>query len=441
MLRSKSKGLPWEQSTPTYNLSVQVEEAHIRASMSTMQELADLASSEVASAADRSLFVQISHIDHGFFLNPRLQQIVIMPTLGDVVSLPMTPLVDDRPKRATAMLSVTECTDEQPLKLAVVINHSVGAQIEAILAGLLTLIGRQRLVASGRSAEDIDLQAEQHDTQAINLMKDLIRQKGWKAAAEDTGARARLSGFPLKVVYKKRLFNPSEIAARAPIMRRVYNEIPAARESVDKVVSMVTTGTVIVGGGTHQISAFGRDFMDLTAARTYHAHALRDAFVCGNGYLSYGSVPDEDTRLLTPEYVTARADKKFILTEGSSSIEFRNVLHITGADQLDGPYGVSVLEPFVQALLQRELMLRLLETGQAWSKASIPDEIKALALANVPMANRSLVAIDKQIEELSGAALRLKVDIPKDLYFPQMTQMSPAADGLTFAQNDTAGES
>lgn len=417
--------------------------AHIAASVSALRELAELVTAQDRQAGTRPLYVRLSHVDHGAFLTLLLYGFSITPATGRVVTRPMVPLLDESPRTAAAMLSPDACTQDQPLSQAVVANHPVGMQIDSVLAGLSTLTARQQLVSSSAAgAPDLDQRAAGADVDAVTAMKDMVRIKGWRAAAEAIGVRARAAGFPLVVTYDRVLLGRGAIADRAPILRRVYNEVRAARKAVDKTVALLSQGLFSVGGTSQAMAAFGRDLLDLTANRTYLAHLARDAFVCGNGYLSFGAVPDEDVQLLPPESVTILTETTVRLDHGDEHSIHDKVLHLTGAEQLSSPYGVSMLEPFVQPLLQRELMQHLIDTAQAWDRPEVPDQYRQDAAARVPMAHRALAAIENNFEQLSGAAAALRVDPPPDLYFPGHDRMAHAAEGLALVTDEppNAGE-
>jgi hypothetical protein len=178
--------------------------------------------------------------------------------------------------------------------------------------------------------------------------------------------------------------------------------------------------------------------LDISSTRTYLAHLARDAFVCGNGYLSFGTVPDEDIRLLLPERVTILGGESVQVTDGGAEVIHRRVLHETGAEQQDSPYGLSILEPFVQPQNERELMLEQIEIAEAWDKLPAPEPARSKALEDVPLARRRLEAISKNITATLGGPSTLQVEPPADLYFPGHELMAPAAAGLALVGRESS---
>jgi hypothetical protein len=205
------------------------------------------------------------------------------------------------------------------------------------------------------------------------------------------------------------------------------------------VATMMSQSLMTVGGGSEQVAAFARDLLDVGSTRTYLAHLARDAFVCGNGYLSFGTVPDEDIRLLLPEEVTILDSETVRVTSGGSDVIHRRLLHETGAEQQECLYGLSVLEPFVQPQNERELMLERIEIAEAWDKLPAPEPARSQALTLVPLARRRLEVIARNITATLGAPQTLRVEPPADLYFPGHELMAPAAAGLALVDSESPG--
>ncbi len=232
----------------------------------------------------------------------------------------------------------------------------------------------------------------------------------------------------------------ADLALRAPILRRVYNEMPEIRSAIDKVTTMLSQGLMTVGGGSERVAAFVRDLLDVGSTRTYLAHVARDAFVCGNGYLSFGTVPDEDIRLLPPERVTILDSETVRVTDGGTDVIHKPVIHMTGAEQQGSPYGLSVLEPFVHLQNEREAFQETLEIAEVWSQIPAPETARAWARGNVPLARRRLKDIDSKITATLGGPTYLEVQPPADLYFPGHELMAPAAAGLSLLARESPGD-
>ena len=341
---------------------------------------------------------------------------------------------------AAGLRSPEEATAEDPLIYAVVANHSVPAQVEHTLATLAMLVARQELISGGGlEVSQIDRQAAEADTRATAAVRDTLRSQGWLAAARAIGARSAAAGLPLAVTYAPVLMDAGALALRAPILRHVYNEMPEVRRAVDKVATMLSQGLTTVGGGSERVASFARDLLDVGSTRTYLAHLARDAFVCGNGYLSFGAVSDEDIRLLQPEKVTILGPRTVRVTDSGTESVHRPVMHMTGAEQQGSPYGLSVLEPFVHLQNERETFQESLEIAEAWTQIPAPEDARAWALGNVPLARRRLKDIDDKITATLGGSTHLGSSPRPVCTFPGHELMSPAAARLSLVTRESGG--
>lgn len=167
--------------------------------------------------------------------------------------------------------------------------------------------------------------------------------------------RSQAAGRPLTVHYDPVLFDAGALRVRAPVLRRVYNEMPQVQREIDKVATLLSRTLMLVGAGSQRASAVARQALDVGEHRTFLAHVVRDAFVCGNGYLSFGAVPGDDMHLLRPELTTLVAEDVAVVVHGDREVRHEPVMHVRGAEQVGSTYGVSVLEPFVQLLHEKEL--------------------------------------------------------------------------------------
>ncbi|GFG63963.1 hypothetical protein MKUB_14530 [Mycobacterium kubicae] len=229
------------------------------------------------------------------------------------------------------------------------------------------------------------------------------------------------------------LVEPEQIALQAPILRRIYNESTRARAAIDVLATLMSQGMVTAGGGNAEIAGFVRDYLDLGLSRTYLAHVVRDAFVCGNGYLSWGQVPDEDIRLLRPESVAIQGDGTFIERTPEGDVLHRRVLHVKGASQADSPYGISILEPLVLLQIQKETADELKARAAAWNVDAVPVEHREYALSMLPFAERTLETVETQTKNILGPVLdrnTLDVQVPAGLYFAGAEKMQPAAQAI-----------
>jgi hypothetical protein len=414
---------------------------HMAASASALTELARLTSADPGQRGARPLHVRLSHFEHGAALSLQLFGFAVLPATGEPVIRPTPPGMAAKPP-AAGLRSPEAVSAEDPLIYAVVANHSVAVQIEHTLAMLAMLVARQEFISGGGlDIPEIDRLAAEVDTRATTAVRDTLRSQGWRAAAQAISARSAAAGLPLAVTYSPVLMDASALALRAPILRHVYNEMPVVRKAIDKVATMLSQGLMAVGSssGSERVAAFARDLLDVGSTRTYLAHLARDAFVCGNGYLSFGTVSDEDIRLLQPEQVTILDSETVRVADGGTDVIHRPVMHVTGADQQGSPYGVSVLEPFVHLQNEREIFQESIEMAEAWNQIPAPEDARSWALRNVPLARRRLKDIDDRIAATLGGPTHLEVEPPADLYFPGLELMTPAAAGLSLVTRESAG--
>ncbi|HEX3956623.1 MAG TPA: hypothetical protein VHZ03_08320 [Trebonia sp.] len=411
---------------------------HMAASAAALAELAQLTSVGLGQPGSRVLHVRLSHFEHGAALSLQLFGFWVLPATSEPVIAPAAPGLPPRPP-AAGLLPPDKATADQPLIYAVTANHPVPVQVEHALATLAILVGRQQFTSSATlDVSQIDVQADEVDTQTTAAVRDTLRSQGWRAAARAISARSAAAGLPLAVTYVPVLMEPGSLALRAPILRRVYNEMPEVRHAIDKAATVLSQGLTTVGGGSEQVASFARDMLDVGSTRTYLAHLARDAFVCGNGYLSFGAVADEDVRLLQPEQATILGPRTVLTADGNTQALHRNVMHMTGGEQQDSPYGLSILEPFVGLQLDRELFQETIDIADAWTRGQAPMEARERAQQNVPLAHRRLEFVAKRITETLGGTAHLRAEPPPDLYFPGHELMSPAAVRLSLADNEPA---
>lgn len=411
--------------------------AHVQSSAAALQELAALVSVGSELTGVRPLHVRVSHFDHGAFLSNQLFSVSVLPVSGRTVQLPPDPVRGPSPP-ATLLGGGGSATVVEPLVLAVVPNHTVEVQIEVVLTALWTLLGRQGLVHElrGGDVSGLDTRAKEADARAELAVQDAVRTRGWRAAAAALRDRSRAAGRPLRVHYDPVLFDADALRARAPVLRRVYNEMPQVRDEIDKVATLLSTTLTVVGAGSQKVSAFARQLLDVGEHRTFLAHAARDAFVCGNGYLSIGAALDEDMQLLRPELTTLVAEDVAVVTHGDREVRHEPVMHLRGAEQIGSAYGVSILEPFVQLLNGQEVFQQTITSHEAWIRAGTPDSWLKAGEGSLGFANRMLPVVAERAAALLGGTTGIMTVPPSDLYFPGHVRMEPAAEGLTMHDPD-----
>jgi hypothetical protein len=406
--------------------------SHVAASSETLTDLANLVSSHAGPTNSDNLHVRLALYEHGAFLSPLLHGFVLHMATGKKEPQRKIPLLPQPPQAHTLHLP-TITDDQHYLTYAIVANNSVELQIQHTLSTLARLIARREITArilNDGITDEIPRLANESDTKADAEISDTIRSSGWREAARLVSARAHESGTPFVVSFNSSLMSSKQIGFQAPVLRRIYNESGVIREAIDKTAVLLSQGMTTRGGSTQDVAGFVRDYLDIGSSRTYLAHLARDAFVCGNGYMSYGAVPDQDIRLLLPETVTIEGKDRYLEVHDGTSVIHTKVCHITGGDQQASAYGTSVLEPFISLQLQKEQWTTRVATAAAWNFPEVPRREREYAVQMGKLGESFLESFDEKCRELIGAPKTLDVEIPADLYFSGQQTMAPAAEAI-----------
>jgi hypothetical protein len=309
------------------------------------------------------------------------------------------------------------------VRFAVVVNQPAEVQVESGLAFLFQLVERGRVIKEVLAEGDvsqIDRLTGEADQKADRDFADIARF-GWREAAAAVARKARESGRTLRVRYQRDPFQSrDELARRMPALRQVYNEIDSARRAIDNTVSMV--------GGSHPHIRFSgaparaRDVaqsnLAVLAMRQFQNQATRDAEVCGNGYMVFAEDEDLSPRCLRPETVEVDLSGRYFEIVGNAHRRLDGVLHLRGLDQIDSPYGISVLESVLFALNDVRIYR---ESKAAAEKILAADAAKAehreWAHKTIALADRTLSAIDERLSQLLGFPRDHLPEAKPDLYF------------------------
>jgi hypothetical protein len=398
----------------------EVTQEHLEASAVSLNQLCNLATTAPIGPEDFVLEVRVGHYDHGAFLALALNGFALLDTTSDGRLMPVG--------------------GKSSVRYAIIVNRSVEDQISQTLTFLASLVARQsvtRRIRSGESSIDqIDRRVAEVDAQAAEALTDQLRTEHWREVAKAIAQRARAAGFGLRVKFENPLFDGDAIRRRVPVLRYVYNSVEPLRRSIDRNISGISRAFYLEGGSNIPAAEFARlrDLLDVGQMRRYLAHLLRDAFVCGNGYLAMdaagGSRPT--LRLLPPESVKILGPDKFgVLTETQSTVipVRERVLHVRGAHQVSSDYGASLLEPFIILAGQRDVLgLGIKEAEQfppSSRRDSWLDESRGLQ-------QRAAVDRARQIETLLGSSTTRFSAPPIDLYFPGLEEMKPSVSSLRF---------
>lgn len=310
------------------------------------------------------------------------------------------------------------------VRLAVVVNHPAEVQVESALGFLFELIERGKAVEAAKVEDDlsqIDIQAEASDKRADAEFLDRMRF-GWQEAARRAAQLASEAGLYLRVRYQRDVFTDrDELVRRVPALRAAYNRLDSVRRAVDNLVSMVGGGhpQIRFPGASTQMREVLQSNIAVLGLRQFQNQALRDAEVCGNGYLVIGQGREVAPRCLRPEEVEIIGDDEFIEWSDGERRPLAKVLHLRGLDQLDSPYGMSALEPYLFAVEQVRIFdqsRRLYE--RALEEEAAPAQIREEAPAMIELSRRSTDAVEARLTQLLGHSRDRLPAAKKDLYFP-----------------------
>lgn len=308
------------------------------------------------------------------------------------------------------------------LQYAVTLNLPTELQRESVLAFLFQLVGRQRVQIRVQQDEQamrsIDLLSAESDAIAQEEVVNLLRY-GWRHALEALHRRTDEVGLDLRVEFQQEVFpSRAQVASRVRPLRLVYNRISAVKESIDKVVSMIGGTEPRIVGGREDVRQWVQQHTGLVQLRQSMNQTVRDAEVCGNGFLAFTGTPPFSTYNLRPEEVEIR-EGEFYLVDGSHVNPIReHVLHLKGVEQIRSSYGVSLLEPFLQILFERDKMEEAQEAMEMiLAHPQAEDSVKQRAAESSRLAKRILDNSDARVRKLLRFPLDHLEDSQEDLYF------------------------
>lgn len=250
---------------------------------------------------------------------------------------------------------------EEEILYALVVNQPVELQREIAIVFLNDLVGRQGPladVAAGRLAlRNLPDLAAAADTASGEVSVDTLRFS-LKHAAETLKTRAAAGGYRLEVRYRTDpLPRYDDVTRRVKLLRELYDTEGEVREAVDRSVAMIGgRPPVLRGGGREEIRGWVQQQTALMGVRQFTNQCLRDADVCGNGYLDFGFLGlDPTIRCLPPEEVQVIGTRQFQLGGGTGP-PLGRVEHLRGLEQFESPYGVSAWEPILYVLQRQRVM-------------------------------------------------------------------------------------
>jgi len=310
------------------------------------------------------------------------------------------------------------------LQYALVINQPAELQAEIALAFLMQLGYRQRFLNRGVNLQETDFtQATEHlDHEALVDLTEKLRRgrrEALRAAIgvlNEAGLRVSLEYqpdvHPKKVDLDRRLF----------WLRRVYNEIEAVRGAIDRTVSLLggREGVMRASGGIESVREFLQQRFALLDLRHYMNHAMRDGEVCGNGYLFMPDTEPFAPYCVPPESVEIDSSGTFQIETDDRVICTRQVTHIKGIEQIDSAYGISILEPFVFAVNQADVLGSVRSESLKWlSTPGLPLEARQHLEANLETVDDILRGAASRIDEMLWFFQSDRVPAPLEgLYLP-----------------------
>ncbi|MEV5767172.1 hypothetical protein AB0L34_21785 [Micromonospora sp. NPDC052213] len=342
--------------------------------------------------------------------------------------------------RGLELLTPDASKEDEPFTYAIVVNTPVDLQVNVALTSLASLLSRREVVEKllrTNAFEGLDDDLQQSDQQARENISDTTRIHGWKIAARQLRDRSRMSGHPLRVTFEAPLFTQRDLAVRAPALRRVYNEMSIIRLAIDKVAALLSQGMTVVGSGSDKVMRMSLDMLDLGDVRTYLAHLARDAYVCGNGFLAFGSPPETALRLIQPE--KGQLDQTGAKVRTSEGSDWLRVLHVRGAEQVGSMYGLGMVEPFISQVSMHDVLIGRLYTARSWTLWDrAPSSAKDWAATVERSVPRMIKRVQDQIKASLGTVTEGLTDPPQDLYFPGRERMMPAPS--LFMNSDESAE-
>lgn len=284
----------------------------------------------------------------------------------------------------------SDTTDSNDVvRLAVIANRPSELIVESVVDGLATLVARRiELAAKVNAGDDLigfDERVGVIDTAAREATVDVLRH-GWVHAAEQVVRQAIAGGICLTVRVTDEAFTITERRARYQILRGVYNEIPMARDVVDRLVGAIAGRRLSVrsGGATETARQFVESHTDAAMVSRYFQHALRDAFALGDGYAAFTDDEPIGTYCVRPEtQLGVDATKGRTVSDGNPSAPL--VFH--GVEQVDSHYGLSIIEVIMPSVQQLRLAQSLTDRAQPFFDSPVREQ-RDYANRSVAMARR-----------------------------------------------------
>jgi hypothetical protein len=316
-----------------------------------------------------------------------------------------------------------EVDEKHEVLYAFVVNQPVGVIRESAARALLNLVSRQgevqQVMDNKKGVDELPARVAASDAENADLAWDSPPEVS--ATLSVLSERAVEQNLRLQVAFRADPFpDAASLIRRLSALRHLYNSEELVRDAVDRTVSTIGARSPSIRGGREDMRLFLQRQGTLQGMRQFTNQTVRDALVCGNGYLQLGARGlDSWMRCLRPEAARVRADGAVEELKGDDTVVFEpgEVVHLRGIEQVTSPYGISILEPLLSIPARRQIAAETLAADSALPPgASQETRFRVAALAKVA----------KQMEEETDAQLKLLLGFfpealetaSADLYFP-----------------------
>ena len=187
---------------------------------------------------------------------------------------------------------IDEVSEEHEILYAFVVNQPVALMRETAVRFLHDLVARQapiqQVMQNQRSVDELPRLIAATDASTAELAWDMPPEIA--QALSMVGERAADAQLRLEVRFQLDPFpDQQDLAARVTALRALYDREERVRDAVDRTVSAICARHPSLRGGREDIRGFLRSQTALQGMRQFLNQTVRDAEVCGNGYLQ--SVP------------------------------------------------------------------------------------------------------------------------------------------------------
>jgi len=316
-----------------------------------------------------------------------------------------------------------EVDDQSDVLYAFVANQPVAVIRETAARALLNLVSRQGAV-----------QQVMEDKQSIDALPASVAASdagnadlAWDTPPETSttlsvlAERAIEQDLRLQVAFRVDPFpDASSLNRRLSALRHLYNTEDRVRDAVDRTVSTMGARSPSLRGGREDMRLLLRRQGTLQGMRQFTNQTVRDALVCGNGYLQLGVRGlDHWMRCLRPEMARVDTDGHVEEMTREETVKFdkNQVVHLRGVEQVTSPYGISILEPLLDIPTRRKIAAETLALQDAIPHGATQEtRMRAEALAQV--AKQMETEIEARLEQLLAFFPTALDAASGDLYFP-----------------------